>query len=88
MAKKKTTRKNEDENVILNHINSKKGDVCSLIDELLREIGSAERIANAPLNQLASAVGTLIDKFSANEKKNPASSGELSHIFEYFKDVK
>jgi len=81
-------QKAQNENVILNHINSKKGDVCRLIDELLREIGSDERISNAPLNQLASVVGTLIDKFSANEKPSGNDEGELSHIFEYFKDVK
>lgn len=87
MAKSKKT-KVQTENIILNHINSKKGDVCKLIDELLREIGSDERISNAPLNQLASVVGTLIDKFSANEKHSSNAEGELSHIFEYFKDVK
>lgn len=87
MAKKKQTQ-SKDENIILNHINSKKGDVCRLIDELLREIGSEERISNAPLNQLASVVGTLIDKFSANEKSSSNTAGELSQIFEYFKDVK
>ena len=88
MAKLKK-KKEQDENIILNHINSKKGDVCRLIDELLREIGSSERISNAPLNQLASVVGTLIDKFSANEKAAGTSAvGELSQIFEYFKDVK
>lgn len=87
MPKSKKEKKG-DENIILNHINSKKGDVCLLIDNLLREIGSEERISNAPLNQLASVVGTLIDKFSANEKASSSSVGELNHIFEYFKDVK
>ena len=87
MAKIKKA-KDSKENVILNHIDSKKQDVCHLIDELLREIGSEERISGAPLNQLASVVGTLIDKFSVNEKKTDHGSGELSQIFEYFKDVR
>lgn len=87
MAKKRNLQ-SKDETPILNHINSKKEDVCTLIDLLLKEIGSNERITNAPLNQLASVVGTLIDKFSANEKSASGGVGELSSIFEYFKDVK
>ncbi len=87
MARKKQAQ-GKDETPILTHINSKKGDVCGLIDKLLSEIGSEERISNAPLNQLASVVGTLIDKFSVNEKATSGSAGELSRIFEYFKDVK
>ena len=82
------SKEQEIKNIILNHIDSKKEQVCGLIDDLIAEIGDRERIKNAPLNQLASAVSTLIDKFSLNEKSSGQQSGKLDEIFEYFKDVK
>lgn len=75
-----------DEMLISDYIREKKKDVCRLIDDIMREIGNPERIASAPLNQLSSVLGTLIDKFGSGEKDSSAE-GVLSSLFKDFEDV-
>lgn len=82
MAKESLT----EENVVSEYIKKKKKDACRLIDTIMREIGNPERISNAPLNQLSSVMGTLIDKFGADEK-DKASDGTLATLFDDFEDV-
>lgn len=84
MADKKTG--SDEENMISEYIRSRKKDVCSLIDRIMQEIGNPERIASAPLNQLSSVMGTLIDKFGSGEKDKSAE-GELATLFDDFEDV-
>ena len=76
----------EDDNLISEYIRTRKKDVCKLIDRLMDEIGSPERISSAPLNQLSSVMGTLIDKFGSGEKDKSAE-GTLSTLFDDFEDV-
>ena len=75
-----------DDTVISDYIRARKRDVCTLIDRLMAEIGNPERIASAPLNQLSSVMGTLIDKFGSGEKDKTAE-GTLASIFDDFEDV-
>ena len=82
----KSGRGIDDDNLISDYIRERKKDVCVLIDRLMTEIGNPERIASAPLNQLSSVMGTLIDKFGAGEKEKSAE-GTLSTLFEDFEDV-
>ena len=74
-------------NVISEYINKKKKDACRLIDTTLQEIGNPERISSAPLNQLSSVMGTLIDKFGADEK-DKSLDGTLATLFDDFEDVR
>jgi len=76
----------DDDNLISEYIRTRKKDVCSLIDRIMAEIGNPERIASAPLNQLSSVMGTLIDKFGSGEKDRSAE-GTLSTLFDDFEDV-
>ncbi len=75
-----------DEMLISAYIREKKKDACRLIDAIMKEIGNPERIASAPLNQLSSVLGTLIDKFGNGEKDN-LEEGVLSSLFKDFEDV-
>jgi len=76
----------DDDNLISEYIRTRKKDVCTLIDRIMEEIGSQERISSAPLNQLSSVMGTLIDKFGSDEK-DKAAEGTLATLFEDFEDV-
>ncbi len=83
MAKKKT----DEDNMISDYIRKKKKDACKLIDSIMAELGNPERISSAPLNQLSSVMGTLIDKFGTGEKDLTAE-GSLATLFDDFDDVK
>ncbi len=76
----------KDDNLISEYIRLRKKDVCVLMDRIINEIGNPERIASAPLNQLSSVMGTLIDKFGAGEKDKSAE-GTLATLFDDFEDV-
>lgn len=79
---------NDEERLIHNHIRGKKREVCALIDRLLAEIGDEERIRSAPLNQISSMVGTLIDKFGSDEKGDAEGNGLLQSLLSEFKEIK
>ncbi len=83
MAKKKSN----DDNIISDYIKKNKKDVCKVIDSIMKELGNRERIADAPLNQLTSVMGTLIDKFGTGEK-DLSAEGTLATLFDDFDDVK
>ncbi len=74
------------ENLITEHIRGKKKEVCEVIDRLICEIGNPDRIAAAPLNQLSSVLGTLIDKFGAGEK-DASAEGTLATLFNDFEEI-
>ncbi len=68
------------------HIAGKADEVCSIVDGILSELQNRERLESAPLNQISSALGTLVDKFSKTPDED--GSGELTKIFSDFKDIK
>lgn len=56
---------------ILAHMDSKKEEVCLLIDKYLMALISDKKIENATVNQLSTALGTVIDKFTLNAQRAP-----------------
>ncbi len=76
-----------EEQIISGYIRAKKVEVCDMVDRILEELKNPERISNAPVNQLSSVMGTLLDKFGADEKQEEAE-GTLNEIFGEFEDVK
>lgn len=50
-----------------------------LIRLYMKELSSEEKLKSAPLNQIASALGTLIEKFSKNEKEGDDKSIIVTH---------
>ncbi len=67
------------------YIKTNKKKIFKLADRIIDEMDS--KIQDAPLNQLASVLGTLLDKFGADEKAEN-SEGLLMSVFEDFEDVK
>lgn len=67
VTQKITQKKEQNTAEVLAYMDSKKKDVCDLIDALLKEMRDGEKIKATPLNQLATTMGILIDKFTANE---------------------
>lgn len=80
-------KKSDEDNLISDYIKKKKKDACEVIDRIMAEIGDPERISSAPLNQLSSAMGTLINTFGTGEKDLTAE-GTLATLFDDFYDVK
>lgn len=72
---------------ISKYVKTRKKAVCGIIDSIMEQFKSPERIEGAPLNQLSSVMGTLLDKFGADEKEK-ASDGALAEIFADFDDVR
>lgn len=73
----------KEENVasVLEYMDSKKKDVCDLIDALLVAMNDPQKIAATPLSQLATAMGIVIDKYTSNEAIKPADTRE-NNLFE------
>ncbi len=76
--------KNEEKLVLKKYIRSKKEIVCEIADKIIAEIN--KKIEDAPLNQLSSVLGTILDKFGADEKAEN-SEGLLQGMFDDFEDV-
>lgn len=68
----------KEENVasILAHMDARKQNVCALIDKLSDAIGDPEKIEKATVSQLATAMGILIDKYTANEQFKSSAVSE------------
>ncbi len=67
------------------YIKTNKKKVFKLADRIMDELD--KKIQDAPLNQLASVLGTILDKFGADER-NENSEGLLATVFEDFEDVR
>lgn len=80
--KQKVAQKKE-ENVmsVLTFMDSKKNDVCALIEKLLEAMNNPAKIAATPLSQLATTMGIIIDKYLLNESPQ-ASNIKENNLFE------
>jgi DNA-binding MurR/RpiR family transcriptional regulator len=81
LTQKVAQKKAENTASVLAFMDSKKNDVCGLIDKFLSAMGDDEKLAAATVNQLATAMGIVIDKYTANEAVN-ASSAKENNLFE------
>ena len=66
LAQKISHKKEENTASVLAFMDSKKNDVCGLIDKLLTAMGDEDKLAAATVNQLATAMGIVIDKYTGN----------------------
>lgn len=66
-VQKVTQKKEENTVAVLAYMDGKKKDVCEILDKLLEAVKDEEKIKRTPLNQLATTIGILIDKFTAAE---------------------
>lgn len=78
LTQKVAQKKAENTVSILAFMDSKKNDVCGLIDKLLAAMADDEKLASATVNQLATAMGIVIDKYTANEAIKPSDTKETN----------
>lgn len=81
LTRKVARKKAENTASILAFMDSKKNDVCALIDKLLAAMADDDKLAAATVNQLATAMGIVIDKYTANEAFK-SSDTKANNLFE------
>lgn len=81
LTQKVIQKKAENTQSVLAFMDSKKQTVCDLIDKLLAAMGDEDKIAATPLNQLATAMGIVIDKYTAGETPKTADTA-ANNLFE------
>ncbi len=81
LKEKVEQKKAENTQSVLAFMDSKKQTVCDLIDKLLAAMSDEDKIAATPLNQLATAMGIVIDKYTAGETPKTADTA-ANNLFE------
>lgn len=76
LTQKLTDKKEQNTQSVIAYMEEQKEAVCDTIGKLLGAIGSDAKIAAAPINQLATAMGILIDKFTASEYAGKSAGAE------------
>lgn len=77
-AQKVADKKEANAQEVIAHMDAQKETVCTLIDRLLEEMGSSDKMKDSSLVQLATTMGILIDKFTVNE--NVQFSNSDTHL--------
>lgn len=73
-ARKAAQKKEENTAAVLEYMEGKKDVVCEIIGKGLEVLNSPDKLAEANPSQITTALGTLIDKFTAGEKDKPRAS--------------
>lgn len=81
LTQKISHKKEENTQSVLAFMDLKKQTVCDLIDKLLAAMGDENKIAATPLSQLATAMGIVIDKYTAGETPKTADTA-ANNLFE------
>lgn len=81
MAQKVEEKRAENTKSVLAYMDAKKEKVCGILDKFLDALQSSEKIEGATLSQIATAMGILIDKYTANEIFN-SGDAESNNLFE------
>ncbi len=81
LAQKVSQKKEENTQSVLAHMESKKNDVCALIDKMLVAMNDDAKIKATPLSQIATAMGIVIDKYTAHESATPQNE-KATNFFE------
>lgn len=81
LAQKCARKKEENTASVLAFMDSKKNDVCALIENLLSAMNDPDKIAATPLSQIATAMGIVIDKYTANESLQQSGT-TVNNLFE------
>lgn len=86
LGKIKTENKSDDddENDIDKYMEKKRKDALDFIGKCLDTMASDEKLGNAPINQIASAMGVVMDKFAKKEDDN---EGNLKEILKAVREI-
>lgn len=82
VTQKVTQKKEQNVTEIIAHMDDMKNSVCKTLDKLLSAISDDEKISKASVNQLATTMGILIDKFTANENVSPAPPEQQNNLLD------
>ncbi len=82
-SEKFEVKKSKNTKDILSHMDKKKNKVCDLIDLYLDALMDEDRIAGAKLQQVATALAIVIDKFTSNN--NASDNGLLEELIKGLK---
>ncbi len=86
--RKVTHKKEQNSADILEHMEQKKDVVCQIMDKYLVALLDDERIEKATPAQLTTALGTLIDKFTANATPKQEVHPLIADLFKAKEDGK
>ena len=75
-------KKDENTADILAYMDSQKGVVCEIIGKGLAALNNPEKLAEASPAQITTALGTLIDKFTANTEQRQEIHPLLRDMYE------
>lgn len=80
-AEKVKQKKAENTVAILHHMGKQKKRVCGILDKLLDALDDPDKMECSTLPQIATALGILVDKYSADEGAGQANQAE-NNIFD------
>lgn len=84
--KKAAQKKEENTADILAYMESKRGIVCEIIEKGLMALNSEEKLADATPAQITTALGTLIDKWSA-VSEGPADTAKEDELSKSLREM-
>lgn len=84
MSQKVTQKRNQNVMDMLEYMDSRKGQAQGIIDTYLEALADPEKLESASLQQIATALGIVVDKFT---KTTPAGENALSKLDEVLKEI-
>lgn len=79
-------KKDENTKDVLDYMQAKSGAVCELIDLYLKALISPEKMQKASVQQIATALGIVIDKFTAPNTESDSDTGGVVIMPEVISD--
>lgn len=84
MSQKVIQKRNQNVMDMLEYMDSRKGQAQGIIDTYLEALADPEKLESASLQQIATALGIVVDKFT---KTTPAGENALSKLDEVLKEI-
>lgn len=72
---------------MLAFMDSRKGEAQNVIDAYLKALADPEKLENASLSQIATALGIVVDKFTKNTASGNDSLNKLDGLLKEFRDA-
>lgn len=86
-AQKAQQKKEENTAEMLAFMDSRKGEAQNVIDAYLKALANPEKLENASISQIATALGIVVDKFTKNTASGNDSLNKLDGLLKEFKDA-
>lgn len=86
-AQKAKQKKEENTLDMLAYMDSKKTEAQGIIDLYLKALVDPKKLEKAPLSQIATSLGIVVDKFTRNTANGGSSLDKLDGLLKEFKDA-